>query len=197
MKIQTAEHLKHPWLAHTFLDDFVIEDVWRFPIQLSETHTIADFQKEFKTAMEELSQKGVAGWLFKLRFFLGKIFGWDANLKTNHLHLKKGSLRERYAQLHQLQAKDLPSEGMEEFIPVYLKEQETLLEIENETVHAAMHLGKVPYKDHYTVQMAVYVKPKGNLGRFYMALIKPFRLAIVYPQMIRIVAQQWLKSQNT
>ena len=29
--------------------------------------------------------------------------------------------------------------------------------------------------------MAVYVRPRGLLGKGYMALIKPFRYLIVYP----------------
>ena len=39
--------------------------------------------------------------------------------------------------------------------------------------------------------MAVYVKPRGRLGRAYMALIKPFRHAIVYPALMRQIDRAW------
>ncbi len=39
--------------------------------------------------------------------------------------------------------------------------------------------------------MAVYVKPRGVLGRGYMAFIKPFRYWIVYPALMRWMRQTW------
>ena len=199
MKIPLHFHEQHPWIAHQLMTDFEVEDVWRFPVLLNQEHSIPLFQKQLQLAMEQLSQKGIAGWLFKLRLFLGHLFGWDKyeswekdELKKD-IPFKKGSLRERYSKANQLDVAQLPSEGSQDFIPVFVLDNESLAEIENATVHAGLHLGKVPYKDGYTVQMAVYVKPKGRLGKFYMALIKPFRLAIVYPVMMRLVGRQWTK----
>jgi len=39
--------------------------------------------------------------------------------------------------------------------------------------------------------MAVYVKPNGLLGTAYMAAIKPFRYAIVYPALMRQIEWEW------
>jgi hypothetical protein len=39
--------------------------------------------------------------------------------------------------------------------------------------------------------MAVYVKPRGPLGKGYMALIKPFRHWIVYPALMRQFERVW------
>jgi hypothetical protein len=39
--------------------------------------------------------------------------------------------------------------------------------------------------------MAVYVKPRGRLGKGYMALIKPFRYWIVYPALMRQIERAW------
>jgi hypothetical protein len=39
--------------------------------------------------------------------------------------------------------------------------------------------------------MTVYVKYKSNLGHFYMLLIKPFRLFIVYPSLLNALGLQW------
>jgi hypothetical protein len=43
----------------------------------------------------------------------------------------------------------------------------------------------------YQGQMAVYVKPRGPLGKGYMALIKPFRYWIVYPALMRQIERAW------
>lgn len=191
MKIKTEAHYEHTWTVHDLLKDFEVEDVWQFPVELKKEHTIADFQKQLFTAMEQLAQKGPAGLLFKLRFFLGELFDWDKASESTSNLIKKGSIRERYAQVAHLKKEDLPPIGQADFKPVYVLENESLAEIKNETVHAGLHLAKVPKGNDFTVQMAVYVKPKGSLGKFYMSLIKPFRLAIVYPAMMKIIGKQW------
>lgn len=191
MQIKKEAHFKNTWIVQDLLADFEVEDVWQFPVRLQKEHTIELFQAQLFAAMEQLSQKGVAGLLFKFRFFLGRLFGWDKPQSTIKEALKKGSIRERYAQRYQLTQGDLKSVGEADFEPVYVLDNESLAEIKNETVHAGLHLSKVPLNDGYTIQMAVYVKPKGRLGKYYMALIKPFRIAIVYPAMMRMVGQHW------
>ena len=55
-----------------------------------------------------------------------------------------------------------------------------------------MHLAWVDQGDgRYQGQMAVYVKPRGRLGKGYMALIKPFRHWIVYPALMRQIERAW------
>lgn len=191
MKVKNEEHYKQSWIVHDLLADFEVEDVWEFPAILTKKHTIPVFQNELFSAMELLSKKGLPGLLFKLRFFLGALFGWDKIKDTKINQLKPGSIREKYANKYKLQASDLPPTGNADFETVYIKEEESLAEISNATVHAGLHLSKVPNGKNYKVLMAVYVQPKGILGKFYMALIKPFRLVIVYPAMMRIVGAHW------
>lgn len=193
MKIKNEEHFKNKWIVQDLLSDFAVEDVWQFPVTLQKEHNIALFQAQLFGAMEQLSQKGLPGLLFKFRFFLGQFFGWDKAKASIDNSIKKGSIRERYATRFQLAEADLISVSEADFEPVYILENESLAEIKNETVHAGLHLAKVPFKKAYTVQMAVYVQPKGSLGKFYMALIKPFRLAIVYPAMMRMVGKHWAR----
>ena len=58
-----------------------------------------------------------------------------------------------------------------------------------------MHLGWVSdATGGYRGQMAVYVKPNGLLGTAYMAAIKPFRYAIVYPALTRQIEREWRTS---
>lgn len=191
MQIKTSEHYKQPWIVHDLLADFEVEDVWQFPVKLEKKHTIPLFQNQLFLAMEQLSQKGLPGLLFRFRFFLGTLFGWDKPVDPTVITLKAGSIRERYAHQYKLETSELLPVGEAEFEPVYEKKEESLAEISNATVHAGLHLSKVQNGEKYTVQMAVYVKPKGTFGKFYMALIKPFRLAIVYPAMMRLVGKHW------
>lgn len=84
------------------------------------------------------------------------------------------------------------SNGSLDFATVYILENEHLSEIENKTVHAALHFSRVSIGEAaWGVHMAVYVKSKGLLGKIYMLLIKPFRLWIVYPALMKIVKDEW------
>jgi len=193
MQIDNKAHYQQTWIVHDLLADFEVEDVWQFPVELNNEHSIPLFQEQLFSSMEQLSQKGLPGMLFKLRFFLGDLFGWDKPIESSKTTLKKGSIRERYAIQQNIQESDLIPIGNAEFEPVYLTDKESLAEISNFTVHAGLHLSKVPKGKNHTVHMAVYVKPKGTFGKFYMALIKPFRLAIVYPAMMKMVGKHWGK----
>ncbi len=191
IKIKPSEHLKHPLRVHALLLDYELEDVWRFPIKLRNEHSLDLFLKLFKESNDQLLTKGLAGFLFKFRMFLGRIFKWDEH--TPPVQLIPGSLRYRYAMEENLTFADLPDPGTGQFVPVYQLENEFLSEIENKTVRAALHLSRVPLGDGWCLQMAVYVQPRGAFGRFYMALIKPFRLWIVYPAMLNQAKWEWEK----
>ncbi len=190
-QLPVSEHMKHSWRAHELLPDFEVEDVWRFPIEMAPEHSLIQFQNEMMTGLSHLQEGGAAGALFKLRYFLGNLFGWDDEPVINKA-LIPGTIRHRYAQEEGLTADEMPIPIGAEFTPVYYLENESLLEIENKTVHAALHLGRVPLSNETsTVQLAIYVQPKGLFGRAYMALIKPFRYTIVYPAMMRVVKKRW------
>ncbi len=189
IKISSEEHLRHSLYVHDLLSDYELEDVWRFPIILQSEHSLDQFLTLFRSAGDQLSGKGLAGLLFRFRLFLGKLFHWDEQQPVDHLI--PGTLRHRYAGREQLTFEELPDPGTGDFIPVYQLENEFLSEIANKTVEAALHISRVPQDGVWVVHMAVYVKPKGGFGRFYMALIKPFRLWVVYPAMMRSAKKKW------
>ncbi len=77
-------------------------------------------------------------------------------------------------------------------MPLYHTDVEFAAELSNRTVHAVMHLAWVDQGEgRYQGQMAVYVKPRGPLGKGYMALIKPFRYWVVYPALMRQIERAW------
>ncbi len=78
------------------------------------------------------------------------------------------------------------------FAPLYRTDVEFAAELSNQTVHGVMHLAWVDQGEgRYQGQMAVYVKPRGPLGKGYMALIKPFRYWVVYPALMRQIERAW------
>ncbi|MFK7982732.1 MAG: hypothetical protein AB8G86_22320 [Saprospiraceae bacterium] len=89
MQIKNEAHYKNQWIVQDVLADFEVENVWQFPVTLQKEHTIPLFQAQLFAAMEQLSQKGLAGLLFKFRFFLGRLFGWDTPDATSNNSLKK------------------------------------------------------------------------------------------------------------
>ena len=129
--------------------------------------------------------------LFAVRHRLGDRLGWDSNPNTLPIPgCQETSLRDRLPA-------DLPvdapgSAGKLPFRPVYRLPQEWALELSNSTVHAVLHLGWVPNPDgSYHGQMGVYVKPRGLLGRPYMAAIAPFRHYVIYPALVRKIGKAW------
>jgi hypothetical protein len=84
-------------------------------------------------------------------------------------------------------------EGPPVFNSVYQTHDEWVAEMSNKTVHSLMHIGWVPDDSGggYHAQMAVLVKPNGRLGKAYMAAIKPFRHAFVYPLLLRTIGREW------
>ncbi len=189
-KIDNDQHRNHPLRVHGLLSDFELKDVWQPKISLASVHSIQLFMDQFAKTNTQLLNQSIAGLLFKIRFFIGRLFKWDE--KTLQNQLIPGSIRHRYAQQENLTYADLPHPGSESFIPVYQLENEFLSEIENSTVHGALHLSRIPSgHDTWAIHMTVYVKPKGWLGKFYMALITPFRLWIVYPALMRAVRKNW------
>ena len=193
IKIDKHNHLRQHYRVHALLSDFELEDVWQVPVTLTSNQSLRLFVEHFNKATNKITDKGVAGFLFRLRLALGKLLNLDDENKLVS-ELIPGSIRYRYAHEEGLLFEDLPalSNGNLGFAPVYTLENEYLFEIENKTVHAALHFSRVPIGEAiWGVHMAVYVKPKGLLGKIYMLLIKPFRLWIVYPALMKIVKHEW------
>lgn len=199
MKINKKNHWQQPWIAHKLLPDFAVEDVWLLPVELQPDQSLKQVHAAFNQAFQQMAETGAAGKLVQLRQLLGKWFKWEEEADFVPETITPGKLHKRYVSQQQPPATDLPkaSDSLGHFTPVYRLPDESLLEIENKTVQAAIHLGKVPTShNNYRVQMAVYVKPKGLFGKLYMQAIKPFRLLIVYPALMKGIKAQWKSQVN-
>ncbi|MFF2087586.1 DUF2867 domain-containing protein [Nocardia sp. NPDC058176] len=186
MRLPDSAHIEQPWRIHELTDDFDLEDVWQFRTPGAGSD---DFPVLLAALQERQASKstGISGLLFKIRWKLGALLGWDRESAGTGARVT--SLRDRLpADLRDLPAPDT-TDGP--FTHVYLLDDEYAAEIANGTVHGVMHLGWVRGDSGYHLQMAVLVKPNGRLGRLYMGFIKPFRYLIVYPAMTRTWERTW------
>ena len=128
--------------------------------------------------------------LFKLRWALGRVFGWDDeqhdSLASSYVH--------RLSDADRVRSDVRPGTREGPFRVLYAFANEAVAEIRNATVHGFMGLALVPRRDGYTLYMAVYVKPMSRLTPFYMALIEPFRRFIVYPALCRGAQRSWSRT---
>ena len=198
MRLPNTAHESRPWRIREIAPDFIVEDVWALPAYGG----AEDFQKliEAMASGDPANSESLpTRLLWRLRDRLGKWFslgrisspagGGAGGLPipgTSEL-----SLRGRLPCDLRDTAADVDF-GSLPFVPLYRTDTEFAAEISNQTVHAVMHLGWVDQgNSRYQGQMAVYVKPRGRFGKTYMGLIKPFRLWIVYPALLRQVEREW------
>jgi hypothetical protein len=187
MSLPASAHTSRPWRIHELTPDFRLEDVWALPTPggpddfLRLVHRFAS-----RDQADRLSPAARA--LVVIRQKLGDWLGWDD--PAGGLGSRVPTLRDRLP----ADLRDRP--GLESeagpFTSLYLLDDEWAAEIANRTMHGVIHLGWVrDAGGGFTGQMAVLVKPNGRLGRVYMAAIRPFRHLIVYPAIMRRLAQSW------
>jgi hypothetical protein len=190
MRLQNAAHESRPWRIREIAPDFKLEDVWALPV-----HGGAG---DFPALLQLMASGDPASThslptrvLWRIRWLLGSLFGWDDAGKLPIPGTNETSLADRLpADLRDTTA-DLDFDSLP-FEPLYRTDTEFAAELSNQTVHGVMHLAWVDEgQGRYQGQMAVYVKPRGPLGKGYMALIAPFRHWIVYPALMRQIERRW------
>jgi hypothetical protein len=203
--IPTKTHRSQSWKVHEIAKDFVLLDVWEFPILADKTRN-QDFSS-FLKIMRQPPKNSVAGFfslrhlaarfLVSLRVYMGEIFGLDKNINSLPIPgCEETSMKERLS-VEDLKKNiaDSIGEGIQDkgiWQTVYLYENEMLTEHSNDTVHVLMHFGWIQKSGNYFIpQLTVYAKPRGKWGEFYMKLIMPFRHVIVYPAMMEEVKKKW------
>ena len=203
-RVPNSVHESEPWRIHEIAPDFTLEDVWALPAQGGPD----DFPKlmELVTAMDPAhADSRATRFLWQTRDRLGAWFGFgrirgpaagDSGAAAGQLPIP-GTDETTLAGRLPADLRDTAGEmdfGSLPFVPLYRTGNEAAAEISNQTVHGIAHLAWADQGDgRYQGQMAVYVKPRGRLGKAYMAFIKPFRYWIVYPALMRWVEREWTR----
>ena len=191
MRLSNSEHESHPWRIGEVAPDFRLEDVWALPAQGG--------AGDFETLLEVMASLDPANGesratraLFAIRYRVGGWLGWDESPRP--LSIPNGSDNSLSARLPEDLRGTATGPGLRSrsFTPLYRTGDEWAAEISNRTVHAVMHLAWVEKGEgRYQGQMGVYVKPRGDFGTAYMALIAPFRHRVVYPALMRQIEKAW------
>lgn|SRR5215217_221822 len=187
MRLAATAHTSRPWRIHELAPEFRVEDVW----QLSWRGEQADFRRlvaMIASGDPAKSSSRAVRALMGLRMKLGGLLGWDG--ADTGVGSRVATLRDRLPA--DLRDSATPAFHELSFNSLYLLEDEFAAEIANRTVHAVLHIGRVPREaEAFGAQMAVLVKPNGLLGNAYMAAIRPFRHRIVYPRLLREWERAW------
>lgn len=191
-RIATANHYDPDWHIHEVAKDFQLIDAWQLPVagtvdefpELTELFLSLDFADDEGSKATRL--------LFAARLRLGAVLGWDDEVLAQPIPgCEETSLRDRLPAELKEPAVDI-DDSATDFQVVYQTDNESVLELSNSTVHAALHLAWVEAEAAtYVGQMGVYVKNRGKLGQIYMPAIAPFRHYIVYPALMRRLGPLW------
>jgi Protein of unknown function (DUF2867) len=188
-KIPPREFLDLPLRVHSFLRDVPLHDVWVVDLPGGpEGITLQEFRTRSGGERTE-DIPSAADALLRLRFFLGRIFGLDTPKpgQKSASYVRLLDEADRVGSIVPPGSKD----GL--FDVVYAFQNEMLLELINETVHAFWAQTLARTSAGYRLYWAIYVKPVSWITPAYMALIDPFRRWIVYPQMLDGVRKQWIR----
>jgi Protein of unknown function (DUF2867) len=193
-QISPTEFHALPLRVHTFLADVPLHDVWAVDLP---THrdgvTLSEFLRRASqggcdAADAEMNRfPAVARALFRLRFFLGRIFRLEAEPKD----ALAASFGRRLTPEDRARSFVMSGTRQGLFRVVYRFENEQLLEIQNRTVHAAALSALTEKADSYRFYFAVYVRQRTWITPFYMGLIDPFRKWIIYPAMLKTIRATW------
>lgn len=187
MRVPAAQFRSIELEVHDILSDVPLSDVTAVDLPAGGPgRTISDV-RALMAHGNGMTANPVVQFLLKLRFALGRLFGWDsdthAHPETSYVHRLGGDIKRRSIVL--------PGSPDGLFRTLYVLERESLAEIRNATAHAFLSSALVATPLGYRMYLAVYVQPVSSLTPLYMAVIEPFRRWIVYPAMMRTIRQRW------
>jgi hypothetical protein len=203
-RIPNSEQESRPWRIHEIVPDFTLEDVWALPVEGGAEDFPALLEMAGSLDPNESDSRATRA-LWRLRDLLGEWFGLGRikgegggapDPATGELPIPgtaTTTLADRLPADLRGTAGDADF-GSLPFSPLYRTDREAAAEVSNKTVHGVAHFAWVDQGGgRYRGQMAVYVKPRGLLGRAYMAAIKPFRYRIIYPALMGEFERAWLR----
>jgi hypothetical protein len=193
-QVSPAEFYALPLRVHTFLADVPLHDVWAVDLPTRrDSVTLSEFLRRANQDGSDAANSRinrfppVARALFRLRFFLGRIFQLEVEPKD----ALAASFGRRLTAEDSTRSLVVPGTAEGLFRVVYRFENEQLLEIQNRTVHAAALSALAQMADGYRFYFAVYVRRRTWITPFYMGLIDPFRKWIIYPALLKTIRATW------
>jgi len=208
-QISTHEFERLPLRVHAFLAGVPLHDVWAIDLPRARSGiTLGEFLPSAGTRSQVscdccendrsgkrslLTRSLVVRILLNIRFWAGRLFGWDREPASTAWETFTTRLTTAD------RARSLAAAGTREglFRIVYRFENEQLLELINRTAHAGALSALVETANGYRFYFGVYVENVGRFTPVYMALVDPFRRLIVYPSLLRSVRSSWNQAFGT
>ena len=191
-QISTQEFERLPLRVHAFLAGVPLHDVWA--VDLPRVRSGITLDEFLRTASGRLlTGSPVVRALLNIRFFVGRLLGWDREPSATAWETFTTRLTTTDCSKSLMPAGTC--DGL--FRVVYRFENEQLLELINRTAHAAALSALVETAYGYRFYFGVYVRSVSRFTPVYMALIDPFRKLIVYPLLLRSVRATWNQTFGT
>jgi hypothetical protein len=188
--VDAEEYQRLDLRAHALLAGVPVHDVWAVDLpRHGPARTVVDLR-------ELLSKRGLLGTnaavrlLFGMRAALGRALGWDREPPDGFAE----SFQHRLTAVDRESSLVAPGTREGPFRVLFVSPQEAISEIRNATVHAFSVFALVDRGSSYRLYWAIHVLPVGRITGWYMALIDPFRRAVVYPSVLRHIRAAWPSS---
>ena len=186
-RIAPEEYRQIHLRAHSLLADVPLHDLWAVDLSGQQPgRSIVDLRALLSAQNLQATNPAVK-LLFGLRWWLGRLFGWDREPPRAS---EESFLRRLTAADH---ASSLVTPGTREgpFRVLFVSPRESISEIRNSTVHGFSVLALVERATDYRLYWAIYVRPVGPMTAWYMRLIDPFRRVLIYPAILRRIRSAW------
>jgi Protein of unknown function (DUF2867) len=183
-----AEYLRLDLRVHELLRDVPLYDVSVVDLPGGgDGRSVADIR-----ALESAAGPSrVANAIYGLRYFSGRVFGWD------RLQIRlEDSLLSRLSERDRRDSEIPPGTPVGSFLLLYQFPREALSETRNATVHGFLCTALACTASGYRLYWGIYVIPVSWLTRPYLMAIEPFR-RILYPAMLRRIRRAWLAAYGT
>src|SRR5436190_10215097 len=191
-KISSQEFERLPLRVHTFLAGVPLHDVWFVDLPRWRAGvTLDDFLGTAGNCL--FTPSSLVRILLGIRFFVGRLFHWEREPAATTAKTFATRLTDTD------RSRSLTAAGTQDgfFRVVYRFENEQLVELINQTAHAAALSALVETATAYRLYLGVYVHSVSRFTPFYMALIDPIRKVIVYPSLLRSVRARWNQAFGT
>jgi hypothetical protein len=184
MRVSPAEYLRLKLRAHELLRGVPLYDVTVVDLPGGGAgRSLADIRGLERAA----APSRTAMTLYRLRRFLGRVFGWDRITMR-----PEESLLPRLSERDRADSEIVPGTPNGPFLTLYQFPRESLSETRNSTVHGWISTALVPTATGYRLYWAVYVLPVSWITRPYLLAIEPFRRFLLYPAMLRRIRRAWI-----
>lgn len=190
MRVSSTIFNRKSLVVHKFLEGVPLLDVWQIDLENGgEGRALQDLIALIESSDDIRRLNPPVRFLFWLREIMGRVFRWESDKETQK------SLVSSYVDRvdAELVRQSITEPGIMAGPArvMYQLENEALAEIINATIHGFVHLSFETAPQGYRAFLAVYAINTKWWSKYYMAMIKPFRATLVYPNVVHTTQRLW------